>query len=1009
MKKIWFVILAFLSIVNINAQELPVYTDYRQLYDEGLELYDKNLFSAAHAKFNDFLLKTKEQNWIKPNSLVANARFYQATSAYFSGAPDAEERLIDFIEEYQEHSQVPFAQYCVGVAYFDRYKYKKALPYLNACAKSDLIKLKNEKVFSAKDRDKLIFSLGYCYMMEADDVNADNQFVRIKDKPGPYQEPALYYHSLISYKNEIYKDAYEGFSRLESSAQYGGKMPLLMANCLLMEKNYDGLQKLADRMSKDEPQVSFLAANAAYERRDYPKAVQMYDAYCAKTPKPDRVTLLRHGYSNYKLSKYKEAINPLEKASFGNSDSIAQAASYYLGFCFQKENRQDDALYAYKVAAQNTTAQNAEMAKDAAYQYAKLCFATQNYADAMTALTSLNEKYPDASFSEETKEMIAEIFSYSQNYEDAIPFFEKTNLVTNRAKSAYQSACFYYGLEHLKREQWEEADLYLSKAEANPFDEDLSLSAAFWLAEMQYKQNKFDAATGRYVEYMNKPGAKSHEMYPYAQFGLAWCNFNQKKYKDASVNFESFLKNSKKGGIPLNYQGDAYARLGDIEFLAKNYPKAIKNYEKVINEDLNGTEYALLQAGESYYRTNKYDQSITTFEKLITQYPQSELRDEALDRVSEIYYSWKKDLVKSEKYAQMLVKAYPRNPLAADAYNRLGLIAYERENTPMAITYFEKVINDYTYDTKNCNIALNNLSSIVTPNEFDNLLKEYKLKNPNSDSQLSDLTLKTAKDRYYLGSYGAAIELLTNFLSSNQKGKAMLEALYLRGESYRKTDQYSLALSDFEKVYSDPVQNEFAISALSSAASIKYDQSDFDGSINLYKLMQKEVQSQQEKTDLAFGFARSYMAKKEFTNALTSLEPIVNSESHEQDELMKARLWKGNCLYGMKKYEEAIALYQDVVNHNADDLGAEAQYMQVRTYFAKGLYEECVEAGKISKNNYMDSEWKDRAILWMAEASVELNNIFQAKNLFDEVAKSTPYPDIQKYAQDRLTALESGQ
>ncbi len=1002
-----FLLFLLVAAFSASAQQLPVNTDHRNIYDDALELYDKNLFSSAYLRFNDFLNQYAPHQISLENGLYANARYYQATSAYFSGAVNTIELLDGFIAAFPQHSQIPFAQYCGGMYYFDKLNFKKALPYLNVCSKSALIQGKNQALFSDLDREKFIFALGYCFMMDGDDINADNYFVKIKDKPGPYQETSLYFHSLISYKNELYREAYNGFSRLESSSVYGEKMPLLMANCLLMEKDYNGLQQLADRMSKEEPQVTFLAANAAYEKRDYAKAAEMYDKYLAKITTPDRLTLFRTGYSHYKLDAYEKAIAPLTKVSLqAKSDSLSQAASYYLGFCFQKENQLDNALVAYKEAAKAKGTQNEAMAKDAAYQHAKLCFATRNYNDAMTALSGLNEKYPDAEFSEEVSEMIAEIFSYSQNYEDAITYFEKTNMKSSRAKSAYHSACFWYGLEFLKRQQWDKAESYLTKAANNNQVADLRLSALYWLAEMKYKQNNYPESMGRYIDYMNASGAKAHPMYPYAQYGLAWGYFEQKKYKDAGINFEEFLKSATKGGVPENYTSEAYARLGDIEFLAKNYPKAIKHYQKVIEKGGINEDYALLQTGEAYYRTQKIELSLQSFGKIVTAYPQSAFRDEALDRMSEIYNASKRELEQSEKYAQMLVKAYPRNPLAADAYNRLGVIAYEKELIPKAMTYFQKVIDDYTYDTRNCNIALSNISSIVSPSEFDNVLKEYKLKNPNADGQLSELTFNTGKERYYLGSYGAAIELLTNYLSINETGKYAFEALFLRGESFKNTEQYSLALADFEKIYNQPVQNNFTLNAYSSAIDIKYNLGDYDGSLKLCKLMEKDAQTQEAKTAVGFGLARNYMAKKEFSNAIQALEPLLANKLVEQEVIMQAKLWKGNCLYGLKKYDESITLYQEVVSHEANEIGAEAQYMLVRTYFAKGLYPECIEAGKLSKNNYMDSEWKDRAILWMAEANIELQNLLQAKDLLEDVVKSTPYPDVQKYAEDRLKDME---
>jgi TolA-binding protein len=44
---------------STQAQQLSSFTDNRRLYDDALELYDKNLFEAARFKFEQFIRKCK--------------------------------------------------------------------------------------------------------------------------------------------------------------------------------------------------------------------------------------------------------------------------------------------------------------------------------------------------------------------------------------------------------------------------------------------------------------------------------------------------------------------------------------------------------------------------------------------------------------------------------------------------------------------------------------------------------------------------------------------------------------------------------------------------------------------------------------------------------------------------------------------------------------------------------------------------------------------------------------
>lgn len=1008
-----FIFLLTLWLVRTGyAQQLPAYTETLRLYDEALELYDKNLFASAYGKFGQFLESLdKSEDVFSQNDLSANAQYYQAVCAYFINDDDLEVRLNRFLQNYPTHSNIPYVQYCLGMHYFDTYNYKAAYPLLNTAYKSDLFKDNKSKVLSKDDQFKLAFALGYCHFTQKgmEDVvmtNAQAFFVKVAGEPNRYQNDAIYYRSLIFYHKELYQEALDGLKILEQQAKFKEDVQLLMANCLLMLRQYDELQTLADRLLKagsKDPQIYLLAASTAYERRDYSKANKYFEWLDKeKSTKLDRVNRVRYGYSKYKLKEYSKAIPILEQVAVGQ-DSLTQAAAYYLGFCYQQEKQNDNALQAYRKAAQEVKGGKAEMAKDAFYQYGKLCFATQNYSDALKVLKELNEKYPNASFAPEVKEMMGEIFSYSKNYPDAISFFENTSLTSTRSKLAYQTACYFYGLDLVRANRNEEGEQYLQKAVESKQDAQMSLAAKYWIAESQYLQQKYPKALAQYAAYQNSEGAKKHEYYLTSLYSAAWCHFEQKKYNEAAEAFISFLNQSAKAERQnLTQKADAEARTGDAYFISKNYNKALTYYQKVIESKQQGVDYAYFQSGECYARQSQYKNAIKQFDKLIQTQPFSDLRDDALDRNAEIYYQWEKLNSKSEAYCLQLVRDFPRSPFAAKAYVRLGLIAYEKSDVRAAVNYLRKVLNDFTYDTENSEIALNNLSSMIEEDEFDVILKEYKLKNPDSEKQLSTLTLNTAKERFYANKFTAAVDMLTNFLSKNPKGKFSIEAYYLRGESYTALGKTDLALKDYEKVYNDPAQNDFSSKCLDAAAKIHYENKDYDKSYALWEQLEKNSSSTENKILARMGMAKSLMAKKSYSNAINLLRTVESDKEADQYLALQASLWIANSQFFLKMYPEAEKTYQTVVKQDGEELGSEAQLMLMRIHFIAKRYQETIDAGKFLKNNFPDSEWKDKAVLWMAEANYELKNLFQAQSMLEELVSKTKSPEIKDYAQKRL-------
>ncbi len=999
---IFFLTLCLFS--QTKAQQLPAYFDGRKEYDEGIEMFNKRLFAAAQQQFQLFVAQTTHDKSLKNNDIYANAHFYDGICAYQLNDKDMEAKLLGFLETFPEHSRVPYAQFCLGNYYFERYKYAEARSFLNAAQKSGIS-------FTEEETQALNFNLGYCYFMAADYVSASDLLIKLVNKPtSPYYEDANYYFGLCAYQNSIYATALDCFYKIEKSAKYGKQMPILIANILLSEgikeKNYAKLfeyaQKLETDKSNEDPQVYYIVANAAYQQKDYEKCSKYFDLYSKSGQKVDRTSSFRHGYSLYELKKYDKAVLIFDKVNT-TYDSLGQAASYYMGFCFLKENDNNNAKFSYKKASQEGIGTNPTVSEDAAYQYAKLCFATQDYSDAMKALRGLVEKYPKAPFIPEIKEMIAEILSYSQNYPDALAYFEANPPTTNRAKAAYQTCCYYYGVECLGKSDYGNAEKYLELASFSTQDKNMANSALFWLAEGKYKQKHYADALNGYEVYKKAPNA-DNEHFAMANYGIAWANFELKEYKNAAYFFEEYLK---KAPNDIYRKADAYLRIGDSYFIQKDYKKSNKSYLKVVDLNYIEQDYAFFQIAEGDYRQVKYENAVANFSKLISQYKNSEWRDNALDRVSEIYLTWLEEDDKAKTYSEMLVKEYPRNPLVADAYNRLAQIAFKKDEIPKAIIYYKKVLTDFIFDTDNCKVALENLSSVLEPAAYDEVLADYKKRNPNANSELSDITFKTAEERYYAGNYLSAISLFNNFLSGSTGGENYWEALFLRAESYKATTQGSLALTDYATIYNASAQNAYTSKALDAAAKLKYEEKDYKGSLELYKTLEINSQRIENKTNAAFGIARNQIALKDYQAAIFTLNALEMNPELDAFTHAKAAVWTANAQYGLKKYEEALVIYRKITTENNDENGEESQFMIVKTLYTQSKFKDSFEAGKFMKNNFADGQWKDRTILWMAEDCVALGDMFQAKSLLEGLVTSSAFKDIAKFAEERLNKLKS--
>jgi TolA-binding protein len=569
-----FIVVAWVFLIptSLSAQLAPYYS-HQTLYDEAIDLFEKGHYGAAQKKVEEFMAAEKSARGHVHNDLHANAHFVRAVSAYHLGRGDAEALLRDYLLDFSNNTKVSLVNYYLGKLYFDRKDYLGAIRPLLAAYQSGNL--------SVTDMDELTFLLAYCYFMDNQNQQATRYFSAVGGRQNPRQEDARYYLSVILYQDKDYEGAYLAFKELEKSPKYGKEIRIYLANTLLKLKRYDELYVLADELITDrrlrgkDIQVYYVVANASFERQDFPRTVEYFKQYTTNKGKMQKTDNFRYGYAHYKMNQYPEAI-PVFKRALGGNDSLEQVASYYLGFCYLEEKDEQNARFAFKKAAEESgISSNPQIAEDALYQYAKVSFATENYSDAIDAITNISSKYPNAPYIPEVQAMMGEAFLYTRNYPRSIKYFE-TILQSNpnptpRIRQAYQQVCYYYGLENFERGRYQQAEDNFRKAVDNNYDATIALNSQYWLGESRYRRGDFAGSRSAYQTYLSARNVSRNEFYAQAFYGIAWTHFKEKNYASALQGFSDFLA---KGGrsADKNLVVDAYLRSGTASLCAEVIP-----------------------------------------------------------------------------------------------------------------------------------------------------------------------------------------------------------------------------------------------------------------------------------------------------------------------------------------------------------------------------------------------------------------------------------------------------
>jgi tetratricopeptide (TPR) repeat protein len=182
-----FFLICFNSFVKAQP-ESALYRDAQAAYKRGLEFYGQSLYGKAQ---DEFELALSGRNLLFPAQntselFFVKAELYAALSALKLEHPDAEKRLLSFIQKNEPGSDASRAKLEVGNYYYAKREYDKAIQYLSKITWTELGDMSNEEVLESK------FKLAYCYFVKKQFQPAATLFQQIKGSPSKYAESAIY-------------------------------------------------------------------------------------------------------------------------------------------------------------------------------------------------------------------------------------------------------------------------------------------------------------------------------------------------------------------------------------------------------------------------------------------------------------------------------------------------------------------------------------------------------------------------------------------------------------------------------------------------------------------------------------------------------------------------------------------------------------------------------------------------------------------------------------------------
>jgi TolA-binding protein len=964
-----------------------------RLFKKGIELVEHANYGAARQVLSEFIDMAPASD-----ARRAEAEYYIAYCAVNLGHSDGEKLIENFISNNPSNPRSVTAYYDLGNFFYNDKNYNKAIVYY---------KKVNFSALPLAQQTEGRFRFGYSFFNLKKLDEALEQFNFVKIQNSSYTPAANYYAGFIEYSKGLYEDALTDLKRAESSSAYAPIVPYLIANVYYKQRQYDELIRYADGLKNkassinNYDDISMLVADAYYYKGDYRNAADAYERFLSENEaKAESALLFRAGYSNYSLGQDAKAVTYL-KSCAAKSDSVGYYASYYLGIVYLKQGNKPYAANAFNHATKNTADRN--FVEESLFQYAKVMYDQGKAEEAITDFERFLEEFPGSDHGVEVKELLAQAYVNGNNYNKAIEYIESLPSKSTGIQRAYQKASYLKGAELFNKEAYAESVPYFKRSLQYPVEPSYVALAAFWCGEALSLEREFDEAVTYYKQVVAVGSAAEREVRSRVRYSLGYAYFNSKQYGDALTNFQEFVSTADKSPM----YADGLIRLADCYYVSKKYTEAVGYYNKARQQGSPDDDYIIYQTGMIQGILMKYAESRSLFTNLISNYPKSTYRDDALYHRAQFEIEQGNYQQAANGFTQ-LIKEETGSPFIPYAHMRRAASYYNLKDYNKTVDDYVAVVKEYSNHPAAQQVLLplqEALNLAGRSGEFDQYLKLYTAANPN-DKNIEVVQFEAAKAQYFNQQYDRAIGSFSSFLSTYPESSRVPESKYYLADSYYRSNDLGKALPVFQELLSDPA---FAMynRVVARVAEIEFRQGRYEQAVRGYHRMERIAANKKELYNAWSGLMESFFLMAQYDSVTAYANLILEKGNVNAGAQNKASLFLGKAAMAKGDYETAKDEFINTLNSARDEYGAEAKYLLAEIFYQSKQYTQCYETLISLNNDFAAYEsWVGKSFLLLADQFVARNEIFQAKETLRSLIEKFPLESVRVTAREKLKKLE---
>lgn len=1013
MRRILVFVMFMLLGQTLWAQRTQKYEDPAAALNYGKELMEREKFAAAKQVFEGIMRSEFPMLDLNQKGfLLRESQYYSAVAAVELRQPDADYRLLQFIEQYPEDLRQDQARFYLGRYYFESKRYRDVIKTLSVTLPD---------YFSTAQAAAFHYYLGYSYFTRDSFALAKTSFLEISELKNEYHYPANYYLGFIAYQNAENESALQYFQRLIDSKHYNRIVPYFITKLYFEMAAYDQLLTYAlplagNREVKNQQGINYLIAQAYIRQAEYIKAIPYMNRYLELAGGGSANDYYQLGFAQYQARDYKAAIPNLSKSS-NRKDTIGQNASYLLGDCYLKTDQKEKALTSFYTASKLNF--DADLQELAAFNHAKLGYELNIHPQSLSWLREFLANYPQSAYADELRTLLGDLLLSTKNFKEAVLVIEsikERNLAINKS---YQKVTYFRGIELFNQGVYHESVQLFDKSLTQAIDKNLTAQAYFWKGEALYKLNNLKAAIGELQRFVQSwpatsgLGPENSLITAHYTLGYAW--FKQNDYLSAIANFEKSYQQIRTADSKVQMNpfiaamyGDLLLRLADAHFAVNSYADAATFYQQVIDRKMPGSDYAQFQLAILSGLQQKTEQKISGLKKLIASYANSLYYDRSLLELANTYFIQENTQLAAQTLDK-LIKEKPNSLLLKNAFLIKGLMFFNDEKYDDAIVQYKRVVEGYP-KTQEARDALNGIKNIyILQNNVDAFFA-YAASVPNAGVSVNvqdSITFQAAELVYNQGNCEKALLELSKYLTRFPDGYFAIHARFARADCYQKSGKTDFMEQDLQFVVAQS-QNIFTERAHAQLAAFYQQKQDWSKALPHWQKLENNSASRWNLRDALLGQLRAHTAMGDSANMRVYANKVNEFAFATEQDKLEAQTTLAVLSYKAGDLSQALLQFTAIYEANKGAFGAQAKFYLAQIQLDREEYAaaQATVFELVDKIPYYD-EWIARAFIVLAETYVRQNDLFQAKATLQSIIDNREEDEITQQASRRLSEIEA--